>query len=69
MVAIRRGALLGGTVAAAALARASIGHAAAAKTLDVCWNQGFYAAEDKAFFNLVSTWRKRAAQGEGVALQ
>ncbi len=57
----RRALVVGsaGLAAAATLARPSIARAAD-KTLTVWWNQGFYAAEDQAFRNLVAAWEKKS---------
>lgn len=54
--------MLGGTagLAAAALMRPNVVRAAENKTLTVWWNQGFYAAEDQAFRNLVAGWEKQS---------
>jgi multiple sugar transport system substrate-binding protein len=63
MAHLRRRALLGGTAglaAASVLARPNIVRAADNKTLTVWWNQGFYAAEDKAFRDLVAAWEKQS---------
>ncbi|MGH7212517.1 MAG: ABC transporter substrate-binding protein [Acetobacteraceae bacterium] len=62
MAVLGRRALVAGSAgfaAAAALARPSIARAAD-KTLTVWWNQGFYAAEDQAFRNLVAAWEKQS---------
>ncbi len=63
----RRGVIGGsiGLAAGATLARPHIARAAAT-TLTVWWNQGFYAAEDQAFHTLVAAWEK--ASGNKVAL-
>ncbi|MGH7104236.1 MAG: ABC transporter substrate-binding protein [Acetobacteraceae bacterium] len=60
MAHLGRRALLGGTaaIAGAALARPYLARAAENKTLNVWWNQGFYAAEDQAFSNIVHAWEK-----------
>ncbi|HEY6432713.1 MAG TPA: ABC transporter substrate-binding protein [Acetobacteraceae bacterium] len=58
-----RRSLLGGTAglaASAMLARPNIARAADSKTLTVWWNQGFYAAEDQAFRDMVSVWEKQS---------
>jgi multiple sugar transport system substrate-binding protein len=62
MAVLSRRALVAGSAglaAAATLARPSIARAAD-KTLTVWWNQGFYAAEDQAFRNLVAAWEKKS---------
>jgi multiple sugar transport system substrate-binding protein len=63
----RRGVIGGslGVAAGAALARPHIARAAST-TVTVWWNQGFYAAEDQAFHNLVAAWEK--ASGNKVDL-
>jgi len=63
----RRGVIGGsiGLAAGATLARPHIARAAAT-TLTVWWNQGFYAAEDQAFHNLVAAWEK--ASGNKIDL-
>lgn len=63
MANLKRRDLLGGTAglaAVAALAQPSVARAADKKTLTIWWNQGFYAAEDKAFHNLLAAWEKQS---------
>ncbi len=61
MAVLGRRALVAGSagLAAAALGRPYVARAAD-KTLTVWWNQGFYAAEDQAFRNLVAAWEKQS---------
>ncbi len=58
----RRGLLAGmaGLAATAALARPNIARAADSKSLTVWWNQGFYAAENQAFQDIVARWEKES---------
>lgn len=71
MATLRRRALLGGTAglaAASVLARPNIARAADSKTLTVWWNQGFYAAEDKAFRDLVAAWEKESGMKMSLSM-
>ncbi|HSU04540.1 MAG TPA: extracellular solute-binding protein, partial [Acetobacteraceae bacterium] len=54
-----------GLAAGAALARPSLARAGG-QTVTLWWNQGFYAAEDKALQDLISAWEK--ASGNTVQL-
>ena len=68
MEQVSRRSVMGGTLALAAgatLSRPHIARAAGA-TLTVWWNQGFYAAEDQAFRNLIAAWEK--ASGNKIEL-
>jgi multiple sugar transport system substrate-binding protein len=64
--ATRRRFTFGLTSAALAAAVPRRPAQAAGKTVTVWWNQGFYAAEDKAFQDLITAWEE--ASGNKVAL-
>lgn len=64
----RRSVLTGGLgLAGAALAKPYIANAAAT-TIDIWWNQGFYPAEDAAFHKLVADWEKQSGNHAQVLM-